>query len=87
MLEEKIVNFVKSELKNLKTVLESDGPIETLRDIDETTGGDGDKQRLSNRDAVLEITANFLRGMRQEAVAESLWKSKNRLKMPLKALE
>lgn len=76
MLEEKIVTFVKTELKKMKTALESDGLSETLRDVDEVMGGEVEKQRLSSRDAVLEITVNFLRGMNQEDVAESLKKSK-----------
>lgn len=80
MLEEKIVTFVKTELKKMKKVLESDHLSETLRDVDEVVGGEAEKQRLSSRDAVLEITVNFLRGMSQEDVAESLQKSKTAIK-------
>lgn len=82
VLEETMVDFVKSELKKIKTVVESDG----LSEIEEVMGGNMEKQRLSSRDAVLEITANFLREMKQEEVAESLQKSKNGLKVPLKTL-
>lgn len=80
------MTFVKTELKKLKTVLKSDGLLETLRDVDEVVGGKVEKQRLSSRDAVLEMTVNFLREMRQEDVAESLKKSKIGLKIHLKTL-
>lgn len=74
------MTFVRTELKKMKTVLESDDLPEILRDVDEVVGGEVEKQRLSSRDAVLEITVNFLRGMKQEDVAESLQKSKIALK-------
>lgn len=80
------MTFVKTELKKMKKVLESDDLSETLRDVDEVVGGEAEKQRLSNRDAILEITVNFLRGMSQEDVAESLQKSKTAMKIPLKTL-
>lgn len=76
MLEEKIGTFLKTELKNMKKLLESDGLSETLRDVDEVVGGEEEKQRQSSRDAVLKITVNFLRRMTQEDMAESLQKSK-----------
>lgn len=80
------MTFVKTELKKLKAALESDGLPETLRDVDEVVGGEVEEQRLSSRDAVLGITVNFLRGMRQEDVAECLQKSKIGLKIPLRTL-
>lgn len=75
------MTFVKTELKKLRALLESDGVSEALRDVDEVVGGEVGKQRLRSRDAVLEITVDFLRGMRQEDVAECLQKSKIGLKI------
>lgn len=86
MLEEKIGTFLKTELKNMKKLLESDGLSEIPRDVDEVVGGEEENQRQSSRDAVLKITVNFLRRMTQEDVAESLQKSKIGLKRPLKTL-
>lgn len=80
------MTFLKSELQNMKKLLESDGLSETLRDADEVVGGEEEKRRQSSRDAVLKITVNFLRKMTQEDVAESLQKSKISRKGPLKTL-
>lgn len=74
------MTFLKTELKKMKKLLESDGLSETLKDADEVVGGEEEKQRQSSRDAVLKMTVNFLRRMTQEDMAESLQKSKIHLK-------
>lgn len=72
------MTFVKNELRNLKKDLESDGSgfSETLRDEDEVMGGVEERWRQSNREAVLKMTMNFLRRMKQEETADCLQSSK-----------
>lgn len=72
------MTFVKNELRKLKKAVESDGSgfSETLRDEDEVMGGVEERWRQSNREAVLEMTMNFLRRMKQEEIADSLQSSK-----------
>ncbi|KAM3869064.1 protein NLRC3-like [Diretmus argenteus] len=66
MLEENIVTFVKNELKSFQMVLSPDYP-ECLAKQRE----DEEEQRRS-REALLKITLNFLRRMKQEELADSL---------------
>ncbi|KAM9832711.1 NLR family CARD domain-containing protein 3-like isoform 2-T2 [Aulostomus maculatus] len=63
LLEEKIVDFVKKELKRFQRVLSPDEPEEWLDDEDE--------QRRS-REAFMKITLDFLKRMNQEQLADRL---------------
>ncbi|XP_027892627.1 NLR family CARD domain-containing protein 3-like [Xiphophorus couchianus] len=73
MLEENIVTYVKKELKKIQKVLSPDYPerSESQRD-DEVLEGDDEEQRRSSREAVMKITVNFLRRMKQEKMADRL---------------
>ncbi|KAM9832713.1 protein NLRC3-like isoform 2-T2 [Aulostomus maculatus] len=63
LLEEKIVDFVKKELKRFRRVLSPDEPEEWLDDEDE--------QRRS-REAFMKVTLDFLKRMNQEQLADRL---------------
>ncbi|KAM9853272.1 protein NLRC3-like [Aulostomus maculatus] len=63
LLEEKIVDFVKKELRRVQRVLGPDEPEELLDDEEE--------QRRS-REAFLKITLDFLKRMKQEKLADRL---------------
>ncbi|XP_055082580.1 protein NLRC3-like isoform X2 [Periophthalmus magnuspinnatus] len=65
LLEEDIFTFVQKELKKLHKVLSTDYP-ECLEPVE------GEEQRSSS-EAVLKITLNFLRRMKQKELAERLW--------------
>ncbi|KAM3870111.1 protein NLRC3-like [Diretmus argenteus] len=73
LLEENMVTFVKNELKRFQMVLSPDYPegLERQRE-DEEVGSEEEEQRKSSREALLNITLNFLRGMKQEELADSL---------------
>ncbi|KAM4597852.1 NACHT, LRR and PYD domains-containing protein 3-like [Polymixia lowei] len=73
LLEENIITFVMKELKRFQRVLSPDYPecLERQRE-DEEVDGEEDEQRSSTREAVLKITLNFLRSMKQEELADSL---------------
>uniref|UniRef100_A0A3B5QW92 NACHT domain-containing protein n=1 Tax=Xiphophorus maculatus TaxID=8083 RepID=A0A3B5QW92_XIPMA len=73
LLEDNIVTFVKKELKKIQKVLSPNDPehSESQRD-DEGLEGDDEEQRRSNREAVMKITLNFLRRMKQEELADHL---------------
>ncbi|XP_023194009.1 NACHT, LRR and PYD domains-containing protein 12-like [Xiphophorus maculatus] len=73
LLEDNIVTFVKKELKNIQKALSPDCPecSETQRD-DEVLEGEDEEQRRSSREAVMKITLNFLRRMKQEKLADRL---------------
>ncbi|XP_019112622.1 NLR family CARD domain-containing protein 3 isoform X2 [Larimichthys crocea] len=76
MLEEYIMNFVKTELKTLKKRLAPEDPecSEKLREDDEVLveGEEEEEKQRSSRDAFLKITLNFLRRMKQEQLADCL---------------
>ncbi|KAM4606447.1 NACHT, LRR and PYD domains-containing protein 3-like [Polymixia lowei] len=74
LLEENIVTFVKNELKRFQRVLSSDYRecLERQREDEEVGGCEEEEQRRSAREAVLKITLHFLRGMKQEELADSL---------------
>uniref|UniRef100_A0A087YGL5 B30.2/SPRY domain-containing protein n=1 Tax=Poecilia formosa TaxID=48698 RepID=A0A087YGL5_POEFO len=78
LLEENIVTFVKNELKKIQKVLSPDDPecSESQRDDEEQLEGEDEEQRKSSREAVMKITLNFLRRMKQEELADRL-QSKN----------
>ncbi|KAK7944754.1 hypothetical protein WMY93_000482 [Mugilogobius chulae] len=66
LLEEDIFTFVQKELKKLHKLLSTDYPecLEPLKDEDE--------EQRSSSEAVLKITLNFLRRMKQKELAERL---------------
>ncbi|XP_027863696.1 NLR family CARD domain-containing protein 3-like isoform X1 [Xiphophorus couchianus] len=74
LLEDKIVVFVKNELKKIKNVLSQDDPecSDCQIDVEEEVEGEDDEQRKSSREAVMKITLNFLRTMKQEELADHL---------------
>ncbi|XP_027866276.1 NACHT, LRR and PYD domains-containing protein 3-like isoform X2 [Xiphophorus couchianus] len=74
LLEENIVTFVKNELKNIQKVLSPDDPgsSEGQSEDEEVIRGEDEEQRRSSREAVMKITLNFLRKMKQEELAECL---------------
>ncbi|XP_034555784.1 NLR family CARD domain-containing protein 3-like isoform X2 [Notolabrus celidotus] len=67
MLQENIISFVKSELKEIQRVLSPDYPecLESQRE-------DEDEEQRRSREAFLEITLHFLRRMKQEELADCL---------------
>ncbi|XP_055082583.1 NACHT, LRR and PYD domains-containing protein 14-like [Periophthalmus magnuspinnatus] len=67
LLEEDIFTFVQKELKKLHKVLSTDYP-ECLEPVE-----DEDEEQRSSSEAVLKITLNFLRRMKQKELAERLW--------------
>ncbi|XP_032426126.1 NLR family CARD domain-containing protein 3-like [Xiphophorus hellerii] len=73
-LEENIVTFLKDELKKIHKILSPNDPecSESQRD-DEVLEGEDEEQR-SSREAVMKITLNFLRRMKQEELADRLQK-------------
>ncbi|XP_032426081.1 NACHT, LRR and PYD domains-containing protein 3-like [Xiphophorus hellerii] len=73
LLEDNIVAFVKKELKKIQKVLSPDYPecSESQRD-DEVLEGEDEEQRRSSREAVMKITLNILRRMKQEELADHL---------------
>ncbi|XP_023193653.1 NLR family CARD domain-containing protein 3-like [Xiphophorus maculatus] len=73
-LEDNIVTFVKNELKKIQKVLSPDNKerSESQRDDDEVLEGEDEEQRRSNREALMKITLNFLRRMKQEELADRL---------------
>ncbi|KAM4600287.1 protein NLRC3-like [Fundulus diaphanus] len=78
LLEDNIVTFVKNELKRIQKVLSPDDPDCSVsqRDNEEVLEGEDEEQRRSSREALMKITVNFLRRMKQEELADLL-ESKN----------
>ncbi|KAK7930429.1 hypothetical protein WMY93_006824 [Mugilogobius chulae] len=66
LLEDDIFTFVQKELKKLQKVLSTDYP-ECLEPVE-----DEDEEQRSSSEAVLKITLNFLRRMKQKDLAERL---------------
>ncbi|XP_032426076.1 NLR family CARD domain-containing protein 3-like [Xiphophorus hellerii] len=75
-LVDNIVTFLKNELKKIHKILSPDYPecSESQRDDDEVLEGEDEEQRRSSREAVMKITLNFLRRMKQEELADCLTK-------------
>ncbi|XP_032412056.1 NACHT, LRR and PYD domains-containing protein 3-like isoform X1 [Xiphophorus hellerii] len=70
LLEDNIVNFVKNELKTMRKVLSSDDTEKVEnQEVDEKEDED---QRRNSREALVKITLNFLRRMKQEELADRL---------------
>ncbi|XP_025758673.1 NACHT, LRR and PYD domains-containing protein 3, partial [Oreochromis niloticus] len=74
MLDDHIITFVKNELKKIHKVLRQDYPewAERQMEDEEVLAGEDEERRRSSRDAVLKITLDFLRGMKQEELADRL---------------
>ncbi|XP_015259301.1 PREDICTED: protein NLRC3-like [Cyprinodon variegatus] len=73
LLEENIVSFVKNELKKIQKVLSPDKPegLEHHWEDGEVLEGEEEEQRCS-REALVKITLNFMKRMKQEELAERL---------------
>lgn len=78
LLEDNIITFVKSELKNIQMVLNPDYPecLKSQREDDEELESEAREQIRTSRDAFMKITLNFLRKMKQEKLADYLQNSK-----------
>ncbi|XP_035987304.1 NACHT, LRR and PYD domains-containing protein 12-like, partial [Fundulus heteroclitus] len=74
LLEDNIVTFVKNELKKFQKVLSPDDPdcSKSQRDDEEVLEGEDEELRRSSREALMKITLNFLRRMKQEELADRL---------------
>ncbi|XP_071346384.1 protein NLRC3-like isoform X2 [Trachinotus anak] len=74
LLEENIVKFVKNELKKIQNLLGPDYPerLESQREDEEVLDGEDEVQRRSSREALVKMTVNFLRRMKQEELADCL---------------
>ncbi|XP_032426080.1 NACHT, LRR and PYD domains-containing protein 12-like [Xiphophorus hellerii] len=74
LLEDNIVTFVKKELKKIQKGLSPDDTecSESRRDDDEVLEGDDEELRRSSGEAVMKITLNFMRRMKQEELADRL---------------
>uniref|UniRef100_G3N5D0 FISNA domain-containing protein n=1 Tax=Gasterosteus aculeatus TaxID=69293 RepID=G3N5D0_GASAC len=68
LLEEKILTFVKNELKKIQKFMSSDYP-ECLEKEDEEVL---DEEQRRSREAFVKISVHFLRRMKQEELAERL---------------
>uniref|UniRef100_A0A3Q2DA64 NACHT domain-containing protein n=1 Tax=Cyprinodon variegatus TaxID=28743 RepID=A0A3Q2DA64_CYPVA len=74
LLEENIVCFVKNELKKIQKVLSPDHPEGSKSQWEDTRlmEGEDEEQRRGSREALVKITLNFLRRMKQEELADCL---------------
>ncbi|XP_034555983.1 protein NLRC3-like [Notolabrus celidotus] len=74
LLEENIATFVKKELKKYLRVLTKDYPEcpESPSEEGEVTGGSDAELKQNSREAFLQITLDFLKIMKHEALADSL---------------
>lgn len=78
LLEEKIITFVKNELKKIQTVLYPDYSecLNCQTEDKEILEYEDEEQRRTNREAFIKITLQFLRGMKQYELADHLLSSK-----------
>ncbi|XP_034558855.1 NLR family CARD domain-containing protein 3-like [Notolabrus celidotus] len=67
LLQENIISFVKTELKEIHRVLSPDYP-----ECSESQREDEDEEQRRSREVFLEITLHFLRRMKQEELADCL---------------
>uniref|UniRef100_A0A669BMS8 NACHT domain-containing protein n=1 Tax=Oreochromis niloticus TaxID=8128 RepID=A0A669BMS8_ORENI len=74
LLEDNIVTFVKSELKKIQKVLTPDDLecLESQREDDNVLEGDGEEPTKSSREALVKVTLDFLKRMKQKKLAEHL---------------
>ncbi|XP_038160371.1 NACHT, LRR and PYD domains-containing protein 3-like isoform X2 [Cyprinodon tularosa] len=68
LLEENIVSFVKKELKKIQKVLSPDDP----EGLESQWEDEKDEEQRRSREALVKITLNFLRRMKQEELADRL---------------
>ncbi|KAM4711406.1 uncharacterized protein FYW61_021835 [Anableps anableps] len=71
LLEDNIVTFVKNELKKIQKVLSPEN-LESQKEEEEVLENEDEEQKRNSREAFVKITLNFLRKMKQEALAEHL---------------
>ncbi|CAI5657674.1 unnamed protein product [Oreochromis niloticus] len=74
VLEDKIITFVKNELKKIQRDLSQDG-FECLKsqcEGEDVLNNEGEEQSKSSREAFLKITLDFLKRMKQKELAECL---------------
>uniref|UniRef100_A0A674A9B4 NACHT domain-containing protein n=1 Tax=Salmo trutta TaxID=8032 RepID=A0A674A9B4_SALTR len=74
MLEEKIMTFVKNELKMFKRILSPELPegFERQKQDEEVVDAEDEKQESSAREGALKITLHVLRKMNQKELADTL---------------
>ncbi|KAM6958542.1 protein NLRC3-like isoform 2-T2 [Tautogolabrus adspersus] len=74
LLREKMVCFTETELEKMHKGLISDYPesYESQKEEAEVLDGEGEKQRSMIREAFLQMAVGFLRGMKQEELADCL---------------
>uniref|UniRef100_A0A8K9Y2A2 NACHT domain-containing protein n=1 Tax=Oncorhynchus mykiss TaxID=8022 RepID=A0A8K9Y2A2_ONCMY len=76
MLEEKIMTFVKNEMKMFKRILSPELPegFESQKQDNEVVDAEDEKQESSAREGALKITLHILRKMNQKELADTLEK-------------
>uniref|UniRef100_A0AAZ3Q5Y6 Uncharacterized protein n=1 Tax=Oncorhynchus tshawytscha TaxID=74940 RepID=A0AAZ3Q5Y6_ONCTS len=76
LLEEKILTFVKNELKRFKRILSPELPegFESQKQDKEVVDAEDEKQESSAREGALKITLHILRKMNQKDLADTLEK-------------
>ncbi|XP_064841886.1 NLR family CARD domain-containing protein 3-like [Oncorhynchus masou masou] len=76
MLEEKIMTFVKNELKTFKRILSPELPegFESQKQDKEVVDAEDEQQESSAREGALKITLHILRKMNQKELADTLEK-------------
>ncbi|XP_064870672.1 NACHT, LRR and PYD domains-containing protein 12-like [Oncorhynchus nerka] len=76
LLEEKIMTFVKNELKMFKRILSPEFPegFESQKQDKEVVDAEDEKQESSAREGALKITLHILRKMNQKELADTLEK-------------
>ncbi|XP_064866938.1 NLR family CARD domain-containing protein 3-like isoform X2 [Oncorhynchus nerka] len=81
MLEEKIMTFVKNELKMFKRILSPELPegFESQKQDKEVVDAEDEKQESSAREGALKITLHILRKMNQKELADTLEKYSDEL--------
>uniref|UniRef100_A0A674CHU6 B30.2/SPRY domain-containing protein n=1 Tax=Salmo trutta TaxID=8032 RepID=A0A674CHU6_SALTR len=77
LLEEKIMTFVKNELKMFKRILSPELPevFESQKQDEEVVDAEDEKQESSAREGALKITLHVLRKMNQKELADTLEKN------------
>ncbi|XP_064872269.1 uncharacterized protein LOC135570127 [Oncorhynchus nerka] len=78
LLEEKIMTFVRNELKMFKRILSPELPegFESQKQDKEVVDAEDEKQESSAREGALKITLHVLRKMNQKELADTLEKCK-----------
>uniref|UniRef100_A0A3Q2E3I0 NACHT domain-containing protein n=1 Tax=Cyprinodon variegatus TaxID=28743 RepID=A0A3Q2E3I0_CYPVA len=74
---------ISNELKKMQSIL-SQYDSEGKKGHKDVLDGDDDEQRTSNREAIIKITVNFLRMIKQDELADRLQVSQKKLKSGLK---